>query len=251
MSKLQNELTRIQQPTMRPLQRLTVIAAFMLAWTLSDQAQAGSVKLRLSDPDVTATGVPACPDDVNGCSFTVEVLDFSIDAFVCSNGATVYPNGSSIPEGCVNGLGHFEPNLTPAAIGQLQECTKNGSCKLKITDIFTIDDLAAAINATIPGGGQAVATFVDTYETCPALDIRAMTVGINGLVCNDGGLNPDGSCAGGTQGSYYNATAIFDPLFGGSIFDDLCMHGNFNEPAQVDCYDGSPTGGYTCDPSYP
>lgn len=250
MNKLQDQLTRIQQPTVRPSQRLTRIVAFMLACTLSEQAWATHVSGRFSDPDIFAHHIEHCPDDVNGCSFNVTVLGFSVDAFTCPIGATVYPNGSSIPEGCSNGVGHFNPDLTPTGIGQLEGCTNNG-CKLKITNIFTINGLAAAINATIPGQGQAVATFVDTNETCPALVIRAMTVGINGFVCNAGGLNADGSCTGGTQGSFYNSMATFDPLFDGSIFSDLCMHGQFTEIAQVDCFDGSPTGGYTCSPSYP
>lgn len=253
MNKLTEQLTRIRKPTVRPLQRLTGIVAFMLAWTFSGQAWALSIKGRFSNPDIIANGVKACPDDVNGCSFNVDVLNFSVDAFVCPDGATVYPNETSIPSGCVSGEAHFDPDITPSAIAQLQECTKNGSCKINITDFFTIDGLAAAINGTIPGQGQAVATFVDTNETCPALIIRAMTVGINGFVCNPGGLNVDGSCTGGTQGSYYNAMATFDPLFGGSIFNDLCMHGDFTEHAQPDCYDndGSLPDGYTCDTSYP
>ena len=251
MNTLQNNATRTKQLTTRSLQRLIFMIAFMLAgMMLSFEAVSGGWSTRFTDPDFTANGVKQCPDAVKGCSFEINVLDFSIDAFVCPNGSILYPNSSSTPAGCFNGLAHFDSGITLSSLGKLTECTKNGSCKIKITDIFLLTDLAAAINAEIPGNGQSVATFQDTYETCPAERIKAMTVSINGFVCDSSGVNANGSCVAGTQGSYYNAIGVFDPMFNSvSVIDDLCMHGNFSTNPTIDCYDN--TAPYACETTYP
>lgn len=225
-----------------------ITLAFVTALSVSIQAEAGGVRLNFSDPDVTVTGVKQCPG-ANGCSFEVNAIDFSVDAYVCPNGSILYPDHTSTPAGCYNGLAHFDNGISFSSLGQLTDCTKNGSCKIKIIDLFLLTDVSTTINEQIPGNGQSVATFQDTNETCPALRISAMTVSINGFVCA-AGVTSDGQCIGGNLGSYFNGIGVFNPLFNSiDPTDDLCMHINVTTPTQQDCYDG--TAPYSCATTYP
>ncbi len=241
MNDLQNQVTRTERLTMWPSQRLTVIVVLMLAGTLSYQAQAGSTKWRLSDPDLTVTGVSACPGP-NGCSFEIGIHDINVDAVKC-------PPGKQFPEPGCDTPGHEQVNINVPVVGQLVDCTKNGSCKIKIVDVFTLDDLATIVEQETSGSGLEIPNFTDAAgETCPVLVIRSLVTDIIGFVCDAGGVAADGSCASGNLGASYNGTATV-PMFEGDFEDELCLHGNFTEPTSVLCFD--PDSPYACSTSFP
>lgn len=213
------------------------IITFLLVALPAYQVQAPT-KWRFSDPDLTVTGVNACPGS-NGCSFEIGIRNINVDAVEC-------PNKQFPDPGC-NTQGH-QVDIDVPIVSELEDCTKNGSCKIKIPNIFTLVDLADIVEDQT-NANLAIPDFTDASgDTCPVLVIRSLITDIIGFVCDADGVAADGSCASGTLGAYFNGTATV-PMFVGDFEDVLCLDDSFTEPTNVLCHD--PDDPFACSTSFP
>lgn len=238
MSTLQDYAIMREQPPTRLAARIIVSISCMLAGMMPYEAQAPIYKSRFTDPSFWGSGVKACPDGFV-CSFLVNVRDINVDALICQQNAEAFDPGCNTP-------GHQAVDLNVSNFGVLEECSRKGSCKLRVDTLFTLAALASQIEEQQPGEGLRVPLFTDVAgETCPALVIRRMVVDLIGLVCTS--LGEDNSCVG-PQGAYLNATIPFDPMFTGTLQQELCLHDSFTENAQNACYDPD---GFLCSTNFP
>jgi hypothetical protein len=196
---------------------VTVLAVIPLQATY-----AGNSQVKFSDPDLQVNGVPACPATAIACTVLVSIRDIAVTALECPK------NKGQDDPGC-NVSGHERLRVADVN-ADLDECTNGGSCKVKIPDVFTLEELAAAIDS----GLLVVRNYNDGTEICVAIVPRALTVNLTGQVCRDP------ACTSVFVGAnYFTGTSTFDPLFTGALQDELCVHGNFRAPLDLTC--GPPT----------
>lgn len=253
MNTFQNQPTGITQLTVRPLQRLTAIVALLLAWTLSDQVHAAANKVRFSDPEYDANGLPKCPEAEGfECFYKVRVRDIFVDALKCGKNKTAFGNGCNSP-------GHFHEDLDFPVFTQEEDCTGAGAsavCKVRIDPLFTLLDLKALIDAE-PPTGNTVPLYNDGLDECPALLPLSMNVDLVGVVCDAVLFNEFGipSC-NVTVGGYANLTAPFSLFSAPLVASALCPDGNFtvNVPLTEEGPSGSckdTSAPYVCSTSFP